>query len=66
MLVVGIKKRSIVKSKITIQEEEILSEEVRKCRCLYDKTDAGYKDKIRKINAWKKVEEDLGYEEGNI
>ena len=63
MLVVGIKKRSMVKSKITIQEEEILSENI---FCLYDKTDAGYKDKIRKINAWEKVEEALGYEEGNI
>ena len=56
----------MVKPKINIQEEECLAEEVRKYACLYDKTSKFYKDKNRKINAWRKVEEALGFEEGNF
>ena len=58
---------SIVKKKITIQEEETLAEEVRNHSCLYinhislyAKSDPGYKEKEkrkreqnRKANAWK-------------
>ena len=54
----------MVKSKLSVFEEEELAEEVRWYACLYDKTDPGYKDKNRKKNTWKKVEEALGYEEG--
>ena len=56
----------MVKPKLNIQEEECLAEEVRKYACLYDKTTKFYKDKNRKINAWRKVEEPLGFEEGNV
>ena len=55
----------MVKAKFTIYEEETLAEEVTKYPCLYDKTNAGYKEKDRKLNAWKKVKEALSYEEGN-
>ena len=32
--------------------------------CLYKKSDPTYEDKRAKHNAWKKVEEELGHEEG--
>ena len=51
---------------INILEEEGVAEEVRKYPCLYDKTLSEYKDKLAKRNAWKKVEEMLGMEEGII
>lgn len=53
-----------MKPHLSILEEERLAEEVRKYPCLYDKQDAGYKEKDRKKNAWRKVEESVGYEEG--
>ena len=48
----------------TIKDDEHLAEEVRKYTCLYDKTDKGYKEKERVTEAWKAIEETLGYEEG--
>ena len=48
----------------TIEEDESLSEEVQKYACLYDKSDKGYKERDRVRNAWKAVEEALGYEQG--
>ena len=51
-------------NKSNIQESEILSEEVQKYQCLYDKADMGYKEKDRRANAWRTVDEALGYEEG--
>ena len=42
-----------------LQEDELLSVEVFKYKCLYDKTSKGYKEKDRVINAWKAVEEAL-------
>ena len=47
-----------------IEEDEVLAEEVRKYPCLYDKSENGYKERDRVRNAWKTVEEALGYEEG--
>ena len=44
------------KSNSSIQEEESLAEEIRNFACLYDKSCADYKDKHKKINAWKAVE----------
>ena len=51
-------------NKCIIQEDEQLAEVIHQYPCLYDKSDAGYKEKDRKINAWRAVEEALGYEEG--
>ena len=48
-----------------LEEEEILAEEVRKYPCLYDKSNAGYKERDRTKNAWRAIEEELGYEKGN-
>ena len=41
--------------KCDLKEDESLAEEVRKHRCLYDKSCVEY---------WKEVDEELGYEEG--
>ena len=54
------------KHKRSLQEDEILSEEVHKYPCLFDKTCKGYKEKDRVKNAWKEVELSLGYEEGAL
>ena len=37
----------------------------RKYPWLYDKVLEHYKDKIKVVNAWKPVDEQLGFEEGN-
>ena len=50
--------------KIDLLHEEELAEAVRKFPCLYDKRVLSYKDKRVKANAWKKIEEKLGMEEG--
>ena len=47
--------KKMVKSKFPVFEKKNL---LKKYGCLYDK------DKNRKKNAWKKVEETLGFEEG--
>ena len=54
----------MVRAKFTTFEEETLAEEVQKYPCLYNKANAGYKEKDRKINIWKNVEEALGQEKG--
>ena len=51
--------------KIDLLHEEELAEAVRKFPCLYDKRVLSYKDKRAKANAWRKIEETLGMEEGN-
>ena len=51
-------------NKSNIVEEESLSVEVQKYPCLFDKSSKGYKERDRKLNAWTKVEENLGLEEG--
>ena len=50
--------------KSNLKEEERLAEEIRKFPCLYDKSNEGYKEKDRKKNAWREVENTLGHEEG--
>ena len=47
-----------------LQEDELLTEEVRKYPCLYDKSDKGCKERDRTSNAWRAVDLALGYEEG--
>ena len=51
-------------NKADIQEDERLAVEVAKYPCLFDKSDKGFKERDRKLNAWTKIEEDLGYDEG--
>ena len=46
-----------------LQENEELAEDVRKYPCVYDKASEQYKDKIKVANAWKRVNEQLGFEE---
>lgn len=48
-----------------IREDEQLSIEIRRYPCLYDKSNAGYKEKDRAENAWKEIDISLGIEEGN-
>ena len=52
-------------NKCNIEDDEALAEEVRKYPCLYDKSDKGYKEKDRNINAWRAVDSALNYVEGN-
>ena len=51
--------------KVKLQEDEKLAGEVRKYPCLYDQASEHYKDKRKVANAWKRVDEQLGFEEGN-
>ena len=53
------------KASQSIEEDQRLSEEVRRHTCLYDRSDKDYKVKDRVENAWRAVEQALGYEEGN-
>lgn len=46
---------------LSIQENELLSETVRKYACLYDKSRKEYKDKIVVTNAWKEVADQLEF-----
>ena len=52
------------RSSLNLLEDERVANEVKKYPCLYKKSDPTYKDKRVKINAWRKVEEELGHEEG--
>ena len=52
--------------KCDLREDESLAEAVREFRCLYDKSCKEYREKDRVANAWKKVEEELGCEEGKV
>ena len=49
---------------VNFLEDEEVSNCVKNFPCLYDKADSFYKDKRAKKNAWKRIEEDLGLEEG--
>ena len=51
---------------VDLLEDERLAMEVQKFLCLYKKADPSYKDKRAKINAWKTIEEELGFEEGKF
>ena len=47
-----------------IREDEQLSTEIRKYPCLFDKSDAGCKEKDWVENTWKEIDNSLGTEEG--
>lgn len=51
---------------VDLGEDEILANEVRKYPVLYDKSIPEYKEKRPKVNAWNKVDQALGFEEGNL
>ena len=42
---------------LSLQEEEVLAEEVRIYPCLFDKSNKAYKEKDAVFNAWKAVAE---------
>jgi len=42
-------------TKLTLEQEEILSFQVKKYPCLFDKSDKGYKEKDCVGNAWEAV-----------
>ena len=46
------------RKKLSFQEEEKLSFQVKKFPCLFDKSDKGYKEKDCVANAWKAVADD--------
>ena len=52
--------------KICLQEDEALAIKVEKYPCLYNKALKVYKENDRRQNAWREIEESLGYEQGNI
>ena len=47
-----------------LQTDKVLAATVQAFPCLYDKSDPGYKDKLRKENAWNAVGNATGYDEG--
>ena len=51
-------------NKCNIKEGELLVEEVRKYPCLYNKSLPTYKEKDKKVIAWRAVEAELELEEG--
>ena len=51
--------------KLNLQEDEELAEEVRKYPFFYDKASEHHMDKRKVANAWKRVDEQLGFGEGN-
>ena len=46
---------------LSIQENELLSVEVRKYPCLYDKSKKEYREKMVVANAWKEVADQLPF-----
>ena len=51
---------------VNLLNDKEIANSVKKYPCLYDKGDKFCKDKQPKKNAWHKVEEELGMEEGKI
>ena len=47
-----------------LQTDEVLAATVQSYPSLYDKSDPGYKDKLRKENAWNAVGDATGYDGG--
>ena len=51
---------------LSLQDEELLAEEVKRFPVLYDKTEKGYKEKDFVTDAWVKVAEKLDFIESGI
>ena len=49
-----------------IREDKQLFLEIRKYPCLFDKSNAGYKEKDQIKNAWKEIGNSLATEEGML
>ena len=47
-----------------LQIDKVLAATVQAYPCLYDKSDPGYKDKLRKEKAWNAVGDAIGYDGG--
>ena len=47
-----------------LQTDEVLAATVRAYPCLYVKSGPGYKDKLRKENAWNADGDAIGYDRG--
>ena len=47
--------------KLTLRQEETLSEEVKLYPCLFDKADKGYKERDCVENAWQEVAQKLSF-----
>ena len=54
------------KKNLNIQEDEMLSEEVRKYPVLHDKSHKGYKEKVAVENAWNEVIKNIEFIENGI
>ena len=54
----------MLRQSFDIREDGQLSIEIRKYLCLFDKSNAGYKEKDRVEKAWKEIDNSLGIEEG--
>ena len=48
-------------SYLSLTNEELLAENIRKYPCLYDKSDKGYKERDLFANAWEKVVGELDF-----
>ena len=46
---------------LSLKEDEILAENVRKFPCIYDKADKGHKERDMVQNAWEKVVEQIDF-----
>ena len=51
-------------NKLDLSEDKCLAEVIQRHPCLFDKNDKGYRDMTCVNNAWRSVEQELGYEEG--
>lgn len=49
-----------------LNHDESLMTEVQKFPCLYDKSDRGFKEKDRILNAWREIDTALQLEEGKL
>ena len=48
--------------RLQLQTDEVPAATVQACPCLYDKSDPGYRDKLRKENAWNAVGDAICYD----
>ena len=48
-------------TRLSIDKEELLTFEVKKYPCLFDKANKGYKEKDCVANAWKEIDKELSF-----
>ena len=54
----------IVRYEIQLKTDKVLAATAQAYPCLYDKSDPGYKDKLRKENVWNAVGDAIGSDGG--